>query len=301
MLPFALTTHVAAVLSVVITAPLGYVITAPLDYYAWKRDEVVRRRQEISVIDKEWFVYVQFQPAWPDIVESEVSWLGCFLFGDETAFEDVEIQCWDTRGKLALLGQLSTLKRLRLMPSAVSRIRQRGAQELASVARLTQVKRLILEGCDIEDGDMSRLMHLTGLEVLDLRDTLVTDVGLRRIVGMKALRVLLLGAYSKRHHGRPIIGDAGMDYISQLNSLQVLDLLGTNVSDTGLKKLASLRDLKCLELRHTRVTKDAAREMRTARRGLLICTGTSMLPWVSLGRMFLELNGYIPEASEREH
>jgi Leucine-rich repeat (LRR) protein len=49
------------------------------------------------------------------------------------------------------------------------------------VGRLTQLKRLDLEGCEITDAGLKPLKNLTQLETLDLRNTKVTAQGVKEL------------------------------------------------------------------------------------------------------------------------
>ncbi len=56
--------------------------------------------------------------------------------------------------------------------------------------------------------------------------------------------------------------DAGLEHLSGLKNLQLLDLTGTPVTDAGLKHLKELKNLRRLLLNRTQVTDAEAGRLR---------------------------------------
>ena len=70
---------------------------------------------------------------------------------------------------------------------------------------------------------------LASLQHLYLRDTKVTDVGLKKLKRLTSLQSLDLR--------RTKVSDAGLEHLKKLTKLQKLDIQNTQVTDEGVKKL----------------------------------------------------------------
>ncbi len=123
------------------------------------------------------------------------------------------------------LGQLSDLEQLRILTTAIT------DEALGTIALMTKLRFLKLDGHPITDGGIAQLRSLTSLEGLHLADTQ--------------------------------IGDAALDTISQLKSLRYLDLSGTSVTAAGLVHLSTLSDLETLNLNRTTLTNDGLLSLAT--------------------------------------
>jgi hypothetical protein len=127
---------------------------------------------------------------------------------------------------------------------------------LAQLPHLTQIK---LVGVRIGDKELSYVSCMKGLQVLDLRETLVGDAGLRYLVGLRSLEVLQLEDVSP--HLRPddsrdvhYVSDEGMRCIGKLTSIEELRVSCELVSDAGVTELRSLSRLRSLNLSRTKIT-----------------------------------------------
>lgn len=108
---------------------------------------------------------------------------------------------------------------------------------------------------DFADGGLDVLAPISGQIVsLDLARTKVTDAGLAKLGGMKALKEL--------HLENTGISDAGLDHLKALNQLEYLNLYNTKVTDAGLTKLAALGKLKALYLWQSGVTKSGVAALK---------------------------------------
>ena len=110
---------------------------------------------------------------------------------------------------------------------------------------------------------MPHLAGLTGLRVLDLRNTNISSEGIKFIKGMKSLERLTLpdqitddgladvaelrslkGLYFKKNR----ITNAGLRHLAKLSSLEELELGGERIGDAGLAHVAKLPSLRYLLL-----------------------------------------------------
>jgi hypothetical protein len=94
-----------------------------------------------------------------------------------------------------------------------------------------------------------RVVVLNGLNKID-------DCCMASLSDLKTLEVLQIP--------EAIITDKGLAYLERLVNLQVLNLYGTKVTDSGLKYLRRMSKLKSLDLRNTRVTDEGVKEIRQA-------------------------------------
>jgi len=122
-----------------------------------------------------------------------------------------------------------------------------GVQDLSPLSTLgwNDLHTLDLKSTGADDTCMRHLDGLTGLKVLNLRGTKITDVGLQVIKGLKSLRHLHLSSE---------ITDAGLVYLSGLKSLEKLSLLSTKITDAGLADVAKVTSLRDLYLGGTNIT-----------------------------------------------
>ncbi len=104
----------------------------------------------------------------------------------------------------------------------------------------TQLRNLNLyEAPGVTDEGLIHLRTLTQLQFLDIRKTAVTDQGLVALVGLPLNR-LLVGFE---------IGDAGVEQMARIKSLEFVEVSGSRITDEGLKFLGELPNLRTLSLR----------------------------------------------------
>jgi len=118
-------------------------------------------------------------------------------------------------------------------------------RDLAPLAQLRaddlyMVTLQLADGVKANDKCMPYLAQLTGLKVLGLEFTNITNRGLRFIQQMQSLEVVSLP---------PGITNAGLAPLTKLRSLEVLYLSGDRITDAGLSKLAQATPLKDVYLR----------------------------------------------------
>ena len=107
------------------------------------------------------------------------------------------------------------------------------------------VEDLSLVGSDVTDAVMDLLNELPEIRVLQLFDTRVTHVGLRRLEHLAELQELSLG--------RAQINDEMMETVGALAGLRELELRGTRVTCVGLRQLRRLTRLRKLRLEGVQV------------------------------------------------
>jgi hypothetical protein len=117
-----------------------------------------------------------------------------------------------------------------------------------------------LHGLPIGDDDLKRLAanYGDGIAGLDLRNTNITDEGLRHLKAFPKLRQLVLG--NEELSGLPAsvqpksaITDAGLVHLRELSHVTSLSLSGLPITDDGLAALGELPDLLSLYLSRTKV------------------------------------------------
>ena len=124
----------------------------------------------------------------------------------------------------------------------VYNLRVTGATSLAPLAGLAPDRLVSLHApaASIDDDDLRHLRDMTGLRVLDLSGTRVTDVGMLHILGCTSLETLWLWDTA--------ITDAGLELVTRLPNLCQLGLGNTFVTDAGLAAMRELRSLRLLQL-----------------------------------------------------
>jgi hypothetical protein len=117
-----------------------------------------------------------------------------------------------------------------------------------------------LSGTNYDDEALERLVNQFGDRIwgLDLRNTKITDRGLRHLLGVSALAQLTLGNDDRRFRRtvpRPVstITDAGLIRLAGLRQLRHFRLSGLPITDAGLDALQGLRGLSDLRLIGTKI------------------------------------------------
>lgn len=129
-------------------------------------------------------------------------------------------------------------------------------QDLAQVARLTELEALDLRLTSVGDSGVLLLRSLVRLRTLNLFRTAITDAGLSIVSDMPMLETLLVGGTK--------VTDLGMKQLGPLARLKKLSIFDTAVGDGAIPDLANLPRLEVLLLDKSRVT-DAGRKELVAR------------------------------------
>jgi hypothetical protein len=120
-----------------------------------------------------------------------------------------------------------------------------------------------VNGTRFGDEDLARLVQNYGKLIwgLDIRNTNVTDEGLRHLTGLPSLEQLVLGnddrSGVRRMRGieppTSTITDAGLVHLRDLPQLMSLNVSGLPITDAGLASIAGLPKLGALYLSRTKV------------------------------------------------
>ncbi len=127
-----------------------------------------------------------------------------------------------------------------------------------------------LSGKDLTDEQLADVVQVNDVIWLNLKDTKITDAGLKTLANLKSLK--------KLHLERTAVTDEGLSEISGLSNLEYLNLYGTKVTDAGLEKLANLKNLKQLYLWESAATEAGAERLKQAIPGLVVNLGAELQP-----------------------
>ncbi len=142
-------------------------------------------------------------------------------------------------------GQIKKVQE-QLSPSSVS---FRGAWGISSsqLSALSGLSVLDLSRSNITDRELKTVAGFEKLSVLDLEDNYkISDEGLRHLSGLQNLSTLDL-----KNTG--ITGE-GLEHLSDLNSLYKLNLGKTETTDKAIKHLSGLKKLSVLDISNTKIT-----------------------------------------------
>jgi hypothetical protein len=115
---------------------------------------------------------------------------------------------------------------------------------LAHIAALKELRRLDLSNADIDDDGLRIIVHLP-LRELWLQETKITDASAVTLSQIKSLNFLQLNATS--------VSDAFLERLSPLPELEDLGLRGTHLTGVGMKYLSRQPKLKNLDVYQTEV------------------------------------------------
>ncbi len=85
----------------------------------------------------------------------------------------------------------------------------------------------------ISDEGFERLSEMKSLEILDITDTAITDVGMKHLSTLPKLLDLIVDVTE--------VGDNGLAFFAEKHEFRRLSLAATKVSDVGLKYLGNLK------------------------------------------------------------
>ena len=127
-----------------------------------------------------------------------------------------------------------------------------------------------LSGSWIADADLSRIAELGRLESLDLSETKISDVGLEALAALAGVRELRL-------YFAEGVSDLGMANLRGWESLERLDLRGTQTRSRVFETLAELKSLRELDVSHTSVTDDGMDRLAELRELETLAIGSNRL------------------------
>ncbi|KAM3593406.1 uncharacterized protein V6R79_012311 [Siganus canaliculatus] len=183
----------------------------------------------------------------------------CFLSLDQTKVTDAGMVLY-LQSAPSCLSQLSLNKTcvteatLVVLPSCAPQLRllsikQTKVKDVSSLAELSSLQTLNLDGTGVTESSLERLASHSTLSSLSLAGIPVADGNhaLQIISGLKLTQLTLPGRHS--------VTDSGLSFISRLSLLSELDLTDyTQVTDQGVGQLSSMTRLKRLSLSNTQVT-----------------------------------------------
>lgn len=112
-----------------------------------------------------------------------------------------------------------------------------GSEGLGELARLSNLKGLIVQEVGLTDAAIDKISQLTTLEKLDVSNNSISDVGLKKIIGLQALREL--NVCNTGVDGR------GLAALALLRSIERLSIGGHDGAISGLD-LSRFHSLKCV-------------------------------------------------------
>jgi len=130
---------------------------------------------------------------------------------------------------------------------------------MAGLENMRNLRRLYLRDTAVTDEGLKHLAGLTKLEELDLYGAKVTDRGISYLKDLKELRKLILLGAPITDESIPVF--AGMTHLRELN------LYRSRVTNSGLARLGALHELSAVDLRYSRVTSGGVEALKAANCG----------------------------------
>ena len=127
---------------------------------------------------------------------------------------------------------------------------------MAGLENMRNLRRLYLRDTSVTDEGLKHLAGLTKLEELDLYGVKVTDRGIAYLKDLKELRKLILLGAPITDESIPVF--AGMTHLRELN------LYRSRVTNSGLARLGALHELSAVDLRYSRVTSGGVEALKAA-------------------------------------
>ena len=191
-----------------------------------------------------------------DLNNTKVTGEALSLLGRLEKLEHLELGTYYPKGEknFAALAQAKDLELLELKDNQIT------VEDLADVATISSLKRLVLANCSIENGALQNLKPLLHLETLDLSSASLSRAKLKEIAQLPALITLEL-------NGSNATDETLVDIANLLPGLQNIDLKDTVVTEKGVLELSKLHQLKSVELDGSAVSKKAAEMLKKALNG----------------------------------
>ena len=221
--------------------------------------------------------------------ETAVTDAGMATVGKVTTLQNVDLRgCTISNAGLEPLTVLSELKALRLSgESGVTSVDDDG---MVHVAKMKNLKALLLDFLWISEVGLEQLAGLDKLEELYLAKTLVGDDALAMMSQFPRLKKLRISQCQFENEGlahltkvttledldlseNNSINDSGMPHLSGLKKLKRLNLWRTFVGDAGVEKLAGLTAMEWLNLDNSQISDDCLKHL----------SGMSKLSFLHLG------------------
>jgi hypothetical protein len=138
------------------------------------------------------------------------------------------------------------------------RIPERDLKVLVAEMKKRSIPGLALERVDFRDTDLAILTEYTGLQTLILRQTGITDEGVKQLRQLPSLRCLVLDGDD--------LTDAGVAHLKGMDGLRLLELSGKQITDASVGHLKGLSGLNYLRLRWTAVSDAGLKQLAAVER-----------------------------------
>ena len=122
------------------------------------------------------------------------------------------------------------------------------------------IQYLNLEGTDVDDKQLQYVGRLSGLLMLGLEQTKITDVGFPPLENLKKLIRLDLSAFDVHREGFGV-GDQAMAVAAKLPALESITLRLTKVTDVGMAELAKNKSIRSISMAGTAVTDEGLKSL----------------------------------------
>jgi hypothetical protein len=229
--------------------------------------------------------------------ETGVTDAGMATVGKVATLQNVDLRgCTISNAGLEPLAALSELKALRLSgESGTTSVDDDGMKH---VAKMKNLKALLLDFLWISEVGLEQLAGLDKLEELYLAKTLVGDDALATMSQFPRLKKLRISQCQFENEGlahlakvttledldlseNNSINDAGMPHLSGLKKLKRLNLWRTYVGDPGVENLAGLTAMEWLNLDNSQISDDCLKHL----------SGMSKLSFLHLGSTLVSDSG----------
>lgn len=119
------------------------------------------------------------------------------------------------------------------------------------------LKELMLKGSGVNDSSVEAIRELSSVQMIQLVETSLSEVGLRCVSEMPNLSWLFISSSP--------VSDEQVQVISNMHALQCLDLCGVDLQDEQLLQLSMLPSLKYLELYNNPISDDSVSAVKNLR------------------------------------
>lgn len=209
--------------------------------------------------------------------ETAITDAGMAAVGKVSTLQNVDLRgCTISNAGLEPLAGLSALKALRLSgESGATSVDDDG---MVHVAKMKNLKALLLDFLWVSEVGLEQLSGLDKLEELYLAKTLVGDDALAVMSQFPRLKRLRISQCQFENEGlahlakvttledldlseNNPINDLGMPHLSELKKLKRLNLWRTYVGDPGVEHLAGLTDMEWLNLDNSQISDDCLKHL----------------------------------------
>lgn len=129
---------------------------------------------------------------------------------------------------------------LETVTGLIIRSKEIDEEEVQSIANLSNLESLTLNGSMWPDGQLSQLEQLRNLEYVSVAFCSITLKDLNAFVQMRSLRELHLSGVR--------LDTSGFEPLSNLDGLRKLNLSSVDIGDDDIKHIANIRTLRILDL-----------------------------------------------------